>query len=48
MAVRFQIDAILPSFPADLKLGFLSSSSTIDYGVVLGALGIQGDGEGVK
>jgi hypothetical protein len=43
-----QIDCILPSFPADLKVGFHSSFSATEYGAVLGVLGRQGDGEGVK
>jgi hypothetical protein len=47
-AGRLQIGGILPSFPADLKLGFHSSSSATEYGAVLGALGRQGGGEGVK
>jgi hypothetical protein len=47
-AGRLQISGILPSFPADLKIGFHSSSLATEYGAVLGALGRQGDGEGVK
>jgi hypothetical protein len=47
-AGRLQIGDILPSFLADLKIGFHSSSSATKYRAILGALGRQGDGEGVE